>query len=328
MTQDVIRPLRMGIMGCSDFAARTMISAMRGVPGMHLTAVASRTAAKATDYARRFDCDADVGYDRLLAREDVDCIYIALPTGLHPEWVARSLEAGKHVLVEKSFAPDFPSTRDLVALARRRNLFVTENFSFHYHLQYRWAREQIANGVLGEVHLFRSNFSFPPLAPGNFRYDASLGGGALLDAGAYMVKASRLFFGDDIRLIGASLRYDAALGIDIEGTAVFSSKQGAIAQVAFGFRSFYQCNWEFLGPLGRLVVERAYTAPPTQTPVVRIERPNRRDEITLPSDHHYRNKLVDVVRAVGDDSTYPLYWDDVEQQARHLDAIRQGASRL
>ena len=328
MTRAGGQPLRLGIMGCSEFAVRTMIAAIRTVPELQLVAVASRTAAKAADYAQRFACEGIAGYEQLLAREDIDGIYIALPTGLNVQWVAKALEAGKHLLVEKSFAPDFRSTHELVGLARRRNRLVTENISFHYHLQYAWTREQIAKGALGDVHLLRANFSFPPLKPGNFRYDPALGGGALLDTGAYMVKVTRLFLGEELTLLGSSLRYDPSLGVDIEGTAAFVAQSGAVAQVAFGFNSFYQCNWELVGSLGKLVVERGYTAPPTLATVVRLERQGQRDEFTLAPENHYRTKLVEFARATRDASEYPKHWDDVESQSRHLDAIRQAALRL
>jgi len=298
------------------------------VPELDLVAVASRTPEKAADYARRFGCDGVTGYDRLLARPDVDCIYMALPTGLHPEWVTKSLAAGKHVLAEKSFAPDLASTTRLVELARSRNLLVTENFSFHLHSQFAWFREQIAGGAVGSVHLFRGNFSFPPLKAGNFRYDAALGGGARLDAGAYMVKVSRLFLGDEMRLVGAALRHDPALGVDVEGTATFAASKGAVAQVAFGFNSFYQCNWEVIGTTGKLTIDRAYTPPPAFSPAARLERQNIRQEFTLPADNHYRNKLIDLVGGIRTEAGYSRYWDDLVQQARHLESIRQNAISL
>ena len=39
-------------------------------------------------------------YEALLARADIDAVYIPLPTGLRKEWVLRAAAAGKHVLTE------------------------------------------------------------------------------------------------------------------------------------------------------------------------------------------------------------------------------------
>ncbi len=185
--------LRMGVMGCANIAWRAMIPAMIACKEIHLVAIASRTREKAQKFADQFNCDAIVGYEHLLGRDDIDAVYMPLPTGLHDEWVAKTLEAGKHILVEKSFAENYASARSMVSLAQEKNLLVMENFLFPHHAQHAWVSDLIARGELGEIQLLRSTFGFPPLPRDNFRYNKALGGGALLDAGAYVVKAATLF---------------------------------------------------------------------------------------------------------------------------------------
>ena len=188
-----MNPLRMGVMGCADIAWRAMIPAIVECGEVSLIAVASRTEGKARKFARRFDCDALAGYENLLSRDDIDAIYMPLPTGLHEEWVTRALEAGKHLLVEKSFANNFASAKKMTDLAREKKCLIMENFLFPHHSQHAWVMNRLAQSELGEIHLVRSTFGFPPLSQDNFRYDFRLGGGAVLDAGAYVVKAAQIF---------------------------------------------------------------------------------------------------------------------------------------
>ena len=97
-------PIRIGVMGCANIARRSVIPAILAVPDLRLAGIASRTPDKGREFARQFGCDFLGGYPDLLDRPDVDAIYMPLPPGLHAEWAAKALLAGKHLLIEKSLA--------------------------------------------------------------------------------------------------------------------------------------------------------------------------------------------------------------------------------
>ena len=109
-------------MGCANIAQRLMIPAIKQMPSQwELVAVASRTYKKAEDYSNQFGCEAVIGYDKLLQRDDIDAIYIPLPTGLHKEWISKSLLAGKHVYAEKSIAMTSADAQNMVQIAKEKN---------------------------------------------------------------------------------------------------------------------------------------------------------------------------------------------------------------
>lgn len=313
-------------MGCADIAWRAMIPAFIDCDEVSLVAVASRSNIKAEKFATHFDCEGLVGYESLLSREDVEAIYMPLPTGLHEEWVRKAIEAGKHILVEKSFADSFESARSLVGLARERKCLIIENFLFPHHSQHSWVKGKISNGEIGDVHLFRSTFGFPPLSGNNFRYDPELGGGALLDAGAYVVKAAQIFLGDDLKLLGATLKYDKTSGVDIYGDVMLKNSKDQVAQLSFGFDFYYQCNYEFLGTKGKLVVERAFTPPPEFEPPVRLEHQDNKENISLPADNHYLNMSRFFANTIRHSNNWVCHWDSLLRQAELIDAIRREGS--
>ena len=81
----------------------------------------------------------------------------------------------------------------MVELAEVKDLALLENFQFQFHSQFAYLRDFIQSEEFGELRAFRASFGFPPFPDStNIRYDKSLGGGALLDAGAYMTKVSQL----------------------------------------------------------------------------------------------------------------------------------------
>src|SRR5467141_3575377 len=103
--------VRVGVLGCASIAYRSTMPAMKAVAGIDLVAVASRSREKAESFASHFGVDPVVGYQALLDRQDIHAVYVPLPTGLHAEWIPKALEAGKHVLAEKSLAGDHESVQ-------------------------------------------------------------------------------------------------------------------------------------------------------------------------------------------------------------------------
>ena len=80
---------------------------MRLARGVECVAVASRDPAKAAQFLKECGLDASgdtikiMTYEELLASDDIDAVYVPLPTGLHLEWVKKAAAAGKHILMEK-----------------------------------------------------------------------------------------------------------------------------------------------------------------------------------------------------------------------------------
>lgn len=317
--------LKVGVMGCANIAIRTVIPTMIGMNSYDVVSVASRSAKKAEETARRFGCRAVTGYEALLADDTLDAIYMPLPTGLHEEWVLKCLNAGKHVLVEKSLAMNYASAQLLVDAARSKNLLIMENFMFLYHQQHKIIKNLIEDGQIGEVRCFRSSFGFPPLAPDNFRYNLALGGGSLLDAAAYTVRASQLFLGNDLHVGGAVLNHSGPGNADIYGGAFLSTPNGAFSEVAFGFDNFYQCDYEIWGSRGKITAKKAFTPKPAERPKILIERQNVVTETLSDPDNHFENILSEF-QTVIHSGEYAGKYTEIVQQSRLLQEIRDAAN--
>ena len=236
-----------------------------------LVAAASRVDAKARQFADEFACQAVTGYAGLLSRDDIDAIYMPLPTGLHAEWVGKAIDAGKHVYVEKSFASTSSETETLVDLARARGVALMEGYMFLYHRQQGVVADLVRQGLIGELRHFCGSFGFPPLPPDDFRYSEIIGGGVLMDAAGYPLRAAHHFLGDELTVKGSSLRRCPRTGTSLWGSAFLAAPSGLGASIAFGFDNFYQCRYELWGSNGKLVAERAYTPSPAFSPKLLLE---------------------------------------------------------
>ena len=291
--------IKIGVLGAALIAERSILPALALMPEhFELVGLASRSLDKAQNLAAEYGAEAFPGYEALLNDESINAVYIPLPNALHYPWVQRALEAGKHVLCEKSLGCTLEEVQALVALAEARNLALVENFQFRFHQQLQELKTLInpeRKPIIGELRTLRCSFGFPPFKDANnIRYQKKLGGGALLDAGAYTLKAASIILGEDLQVAAASLVGSASQEVDIHGSGcLIQPSQGITAHLAFGFDNYYQCGVEIWGSEGRIRTNRLFTAGPQVKPVLEIETKDggRQDRI-LNEDHHFVNMLA------------------------------------
>lgn len=283
-------PLRIGILGTASIAKRYIIPTLFEMQNSYtLLGVATRHASKEIIPG----VNLIEGYENLVLKDDVDAIYIPLPNALHYEWVKKALKNGIHILVEKSLTCNFNNTIELIELAKNNNLVLVENFQFRFHRQLEVIKELLKSRRIGKLHTLRSSFGFPPFADDdNIRYNAALGGGALLDVGAYGFKIAREFLGNDISVKAAKSFFSTVRDVDVSGAAFITQNNGdIIAQTAFGFDHFYQCNVELWGSEGKISTERIFTAPPGFTTEIKIETKTGIEILPVEPDNHFKNML-------------------------------------
>ncbi|MBD3612257.1 MAG: Gfo/Idh/MocA family oxidoreductase [Hydrogenovibrio crunogenus] len=284
--------IKIGVLGCANIAERFVIPAIKHSSKFEFIGIASRSKEKANKFADKFNTKAFYSYQSLI-ESDVEAIYIPLPNSMHYEWIKKSLDEKLHVLVEKSLACDLEHVKELNELARNNKLVLIENFQFRFHSQLEFIKNLIDRDCVGELRLVRSSFGFPAFKDKeNIRYQKTLGGGALLDVGAYPLKITQLFLGEDVFVDTSSLTTPQTEEVDIWGSACIKQKKGSLtSQIAFGFDHFYQNTLEIWGNKGRLQAHRVFTAGPGVEPKVTLETNEGTKTYSLPEDNHFINML-------------------------------------
>jgi dTDP-3,4-didehydro-2,6-dideoxy-alpha-D-glucose 3-reductase len=285
-----MKKLRFGVMGCASIAQRSILPAIYASELAEIACVGSRSESTAALVASRYGCRWTSKYESLLSDRDVDAIYMPLPSGIQFEWLLRALESGKHVLVEKSLCLNFDQVKSVVNLASKKKLLVMENLMFEFHSQQESVRSLIRSD-LGSIRLFNAYFGFPPLSADNFRYNPSVGGGALIDAGAYVIASARVFFPEyEGRMLSACWS-KCESGVDTSGTAFMQLLRSGYAPIpmcaSYGFDNSYRCGIEVWGAKGLLQTDRTFTAKPDYSPKVRLINSIGDTLVSLAPDDHF-----------------------------------------
>jgi predicted dehydrogenase len=186
-------PVRVGLLGYG-FAGRTFHAPLLAAePGLILTHVASRDAAKV--HADLPDMVVRADPLAIATADDVDLVVIATPNHTHAPLAEAALAAGKHVVVDKPFTLDLGEARALIAQAERVDRLLSVFHNRRWDSDFLSVRQAIADGLVGTVAHFESHFDrFRPQVRDRWREGDGPGAGLWYDLGPHLVdQALRLF---------------------------------------------------------------------------------------------------------------------------------------
>jgi predicted dehydrogenase len=240
--------------------------------------------------------------------------------------VKRALEAGKHVLCEKSLTGDESQSRELVRLAREQDLVLVENFMCGNHPQHQVVRNLVTSKEIGELRHLWLNFGFPPFPRDDQRNSAELAGGALNDAGAYCVFMSSFYTGMvPVRISGAL--WAADYPVDVKGTVSFYYPNGVTADLNFGFVFDYLNSISLWGSEGQITIDRAFSIPPDRLPDISLVKNTQRKSIDAPAANHFVLQLERFSRLIDSAEERHDEYRRTEVQAALMGSIRQASLR-
>jgi len=248
---------RIAILGCGSIA-RTMANTLRrmrdGGEAVCLYAAASRRIETAQAFAAQEGFEVAYGsYEEMVRDPKVDLVYVASPHSHHAEHMKLCLNNGKPVLCEKSFTANAAQAREVLALAKEKNLLVAEAIWTRYMPSRRIIDEVIASGAIGTPQLLKASLHYPIFHVPRIT-DPALAGGALLDVGVYPLNFCSMFFGNDY----ARMETSAVLtdrGVDQHESITLHYADGRMAQLSAGVTCRCDRHCLISGTKGYLTVD-------------------------------------------------------------------------
>jgi 1,5-anhydro-D-fructose reductase (1,5-anhydro-D-mannitol-forming) len=173
--------IRWGLIGASDVAATRMIPAMRQL-GHPVAAVGDPTPEWAATYAERNGIPVAGSVEAVLARDDVDAVYISSINDLHRAHTEAAAAAGKHVLCEKPLALSVEDGRAMIAACERAGVTLATNHHLPGSGVHRTIRRLVADGAVGRILAVRVFHAVMlPARLQGWRLGSRAGGGVAMD---------------------------------------------------------------------------------------------------------------------------------------------------
>ncbi|HET9647092.1 MAG TPA: Gfo/Idh/MocA family oxidoreductase [Microlunatus sp.] len=229
------RDIRWGIVGPGRIAAQ-VVQDFAVTPHAVALACASRSLQRAETFAARHGLERAYGsYREIVADPEVDALYIATPHPQHHAVALAAIEAGKALLIEKTFAATVAGAEEIIRAARDRGVFVMEAMWTRFQPAIVAVRDLIADGAIGDVRQVQADLGVDrPFDPTDRLFDPAQGGGAMLDLGVYVVSLAQHILGDPTRVdVSGSL---APTGVDAEAGLLLSYDDGRAAALLISLR--------------------------------------------------------------------------------------------
>jgi len=311
------------LLGYSRIAQKRIIPAM-AKSNISCIDVASGTRAGDVVFPKGVTGRLFSDYDDALAQSDASLAYVSTVNSTHALWAEKALKRGMHVIVDKPAFTHPDDARRLSDLAGRMNLCLAEATVFAYHPAVLAIRDAFLNANTQPTRI-TATFSFPPLAPDNFRYRRELGGGALWDTGPYAVAPGRIFFDGEPEEICCRIT-DRDNEVETSFSLLMTYSGGHSLVGHFGFNTGYRNRLEVLGPGMLVSLDRIFTLPADMAAPVHIRQDNQAKSIVIPPADSFAIFFREIIRAI-DQGQVQKFAEDMMSDASVLNRMRKACNQ-
>ena len=196
----------------TGFMGRVHLEALRRVEFVDVAAVAGRQLEAARRLGAGFGIETAVDdYREVLNDPAIDAVHICTPNVTHYQMTKDAILAGKHVLCEKPLAVSVGEAKELVSLAKEREVRNCVCHNLRYYPMVQQMRRMREDGELGEVLVVQGTYSQDWLlyeTDWNWRIDEKAGGPlrAMGDIGSHWFDMAEHMTGQRVESLCADLR--------------------------------------------------------------------------------------------------------------------------
>jgi scyllo-inositol 2-dehydrogenase (NADP+) len=214
--------IRVGLIGFGLAGYAFHAPMIRGVEGMELACVLERHSNNAK--MRYPEVRIARNLDEMLSDKSINVVVVATPNDTHYSYAKASLEAGRHVVVDKPMTPTMREAEELVRLAAARKLLISVYQDRRWDGAYLTVKKLIDAGSLGKVAEYESRFDRFRLdgKPGAWREKADFpAAGVLWDLGPHLIDGALVLFGEPETVYAAALRQRESAVVDDSFDVIF-----------------------------------------------------------------------------------------------------------
>ena len=129
--------------------------------------------------------------DGIANNEDIDVIYIVLPTGLHAEYAIKAANTGKHVWCEKPMARTAEECQQIIDACNKNKVKLSIGYRMQHETNTQLVTKWAKTHPYGKIEKVISEAGYNGGTINPWKLKKEMGGGAIYDMGVYSINAAR-----------------------------------------------------------------------------------------------------------------------------------------
>ena len=245
-------------------------------------------------------------YNQALRQSGADIVYLSLPNSMHFSWSKKILKLGYHLIVDKPITTKSGELNQLIKIAKKKNLLLSEATFFNYHNQFGFVKKFI--GKLSHIEKVFVNFTIPIPQKNSLLLSKKFDGGTFMDMSPYTASINRMLFEEKLKkkLIIVKKNnqklitsYDIVLKYETKvfiGTFRFGKKYNNKILIFLRNRS--------------IEINRAFSPPSDKKLEIKITKKNQAQKVFVKKDNCFENYLSEVIKNIKN-KQYTFYFDQM-----------------
>jgi len=265
-----MKKINLAIIGVGAISDSAHIPSLFSIPKSNVVSICDVDAKQLDFISKQFSIKkTETDYQKIIKDPSIDAVVIATNAPAHCQIVLDSLNAGKHVFVEKPITTSLSDAEKIIELQKKTGLSVMVGYQLRFMPNHEKVKELLKKGVIGNFYLGHMRAETLVIKP-----EESL----LIDYGTHFFDLIRWYF-DCPKILSVSalvLKNSEGVQVGASTTINFEGDKHAIVETYW----VPKWNWSNVNRSAEFIGEDGKISTQMSIPEIKLWRSNsRRDQI-------------------------------------------------
>lgn len=196
------KSLGVALVGLGSYSRGQIAPALQKTKYCHLAGIVTGTPSKIPEWISKYGIEDRNIYNyetmhEVANNDDIDVVYIVVPTALHSKYAIIAANAGKHVWCEKPMALNTIQCQEIIDACDKNEVRLCIGYRMLHEPNTQKLISNLDSKPFGAIESVIAESGYAGGGGSGWRFEKSMGGGALYDMGVYSVNGLRYATGQD-----------------------------------------------------------------------------------------------------------------------------------